>query len=308
MNIGELPYSTNHLESDVRADAASGEFRENPDIPGLLVLEEDRVVGVLSRTAFEQELSRPFAKEALGQRPVSLLVDAIGADPLVVEEHLTLAEVAECVVERAPSSVFDPFVVATEDGSHRLVDVRVLVERMADELRASTSPSRTTSVAVPVVDAVPPTESSSSADVPTEVAPAEPLDDLLEVGTSMAAEPDSAAFDGVVCIRTALERVGGDQDMLKQIAAMVVDQTQQWMAEMEQLLDAENFPELRRLAHTLKSSADTFGATATVEAAFELEGHAASGDRESSRAAFERLSDEFLRFVPAVARLAETPV
>src|SRR5579864_1538145 len=70
---------------------------------------------------------------------------------------------------------------------------------------------------------------------------------------------------------TALARVGGDLDLLKEIGALFLDEYPRAMDEMHQALAAGDAKTLERSAHGLKGSVANFGARAAVDAAFQLE-------------------------------------
>ncbi len=74
----------------------------------------------------------------------------------------------------------------------------------------------------------------------------------------------------------ALCRVGGDITLLKEIAAIFLDEYPKGLADLQIALDAGDAYKFERVAHGLKGSVATFGAQLAVDAAFHLEqlGHA----------------------------------
>ncbi len=70
---------------------------------------------------------------------------------------------------------------------------------------------------------------------------------------------------------TALARVGGDLDLLKEIAALFLDEYPRELDEIRSALAASDADTLERSAHGLKGSVANFGAAAAVDAAFQLE-------------------------------------
>jgi HPt (histidine-containing phosphotransfer) domain-containing protein len=75
---------------------------------------------------------------------------------------------------------------------------------------------------------------------------------------------------------TALARVGGDLDLLKEIAGLFLDEYPRALDEMQKALALGDPKRLERSAHGLKGSVANFGARSAVDAAFQLEqlGHA----------------------------------
>jgi HPt (histidine-containing phosphotransfer) domain-containing protein len=70
---------------------------------------------------------------------------------------------------------------------------------------------------------------------------------------------------------TALARVGGDLELLKEIAALFLDEYPRALDDMRRALATGDAKTLERSAHGLKGSVANFGARAAVDAAFQLE-------------------------------------
>jgi two-component system, sensor histidine kinase and response regulator len=70
---------------------------------------------------------------------------------------------------------------------------------------------------------------------------------------------------------TALARVGGDLDLLKEIAALFLDEYPRELDDIHKALATADARLLEHTAHGLKGSVANFGAPTAVEAAFQLE-------------------------------------
>lgn len=69
----------------------------------------------------------------------------------------------------------------------------------------------------------------------------------------------------------ALSRMGGDEELLQEIARVFIDDYPKVLAQVRQAIRAQDPVLLERSAHTLKGSVANFGAPKAVEAALELE-------------------------------------
>jgi HPt (histidine-containing phosphotransfer) domain-containing protein len=90
---------------------------------------------------------------------------------------------------------------------------------------------------------------------------------------------------------TALARVGGDLDLLKEIAGLFLDEYPRALDDIHKALTTGDAQTLERAAHGLKGSVANFGARAAVDAAFQLEqlGHTHKLDQvPQALAALER--------------------
>lgn len=77
--------------------------------------------------------------------------------------------------------------------------------------------------------------------------------------------------DQVLDRAAALARVGGDLELLKEIAALFLDEYPRALDEIHKALASGDSRALEHAAHGLKGSVANFGARAAVDAAFELE-------------------------------------
>jgi HPt (histidine-containing phosphotransfer) domain-containing protein len=69
----------------------------------------------------------------------------------------------------------------------------------------------------------------------------------------------------------ALVRVGGDPELLKEIAVLFLENYQVWLGELREASARGNADAVERTAHGLKGSVANFGARDAVEAALQLE-------------------------------------
>lgn len=69
----------------------------------------------------------------------------------------------------------------------------------------------------------------------------------------------------------ALARVGGDAELLKEIAMLFLDDYPKSLSELKDAVQAGDAKRVERSAHGLKGSVSNFGARPAVDAAFQLE-------------------------------------
>jgi len=72
-------------------------------------------------------------------------------------------------------------------------------------------------------------------------------------------------------LSTALSRVGGDEELLKEIAEIFLEQCPEDLHEVRSAIEASDAGALEHAAHSLKGSVGNFGARQAFEAALRLE-------------------------------------
>lgn len=69
----------------------------------------------------------------------------------------------------------------------------------------------------------------------------------------------------------ALSRVGGDAELLKEIAVLFLDDYPKSLLELREAIQSRDAKGVERTAHGLKGSVSNFGARPAVDAALQLE-------------------------------------
>jgi CheY-like chemotaxis protein len=90
---------------------------------------------------------------------------------------------------------------------------------------------------------------------------------MRDIGPSLASPPS----DDVLNWDAALRRVGGRADLLQNIVKLFSTESTKLLGEIRQAIHARDAARLRRVAHSLKGSADCFAAGPVVAAALRLE-------------------------------------
>jgi two-component system, sensor histidine kinase and response regulator len=80
-------------------------------------------------------------------------------------------------------------------------------------------------------------------------------------------ETSASVFDREV----ALSRVGGDVELLKEIAILFLDDYPKSLSELHEAVKTRDAKRIERTAHGLKGSVSNFGARPAVDAALQLE-------------------------------------
>jgi HPt (histidine-containing phosphotransfer) domain-containing protein len=102
-----------------------------------------------------------------------------------------------------------------------------------------------------------------------------------------------------------LDRVGGDEDLLREITAIFVEEYPQLLQEIEAAIRDRSAVRLERAAHTLKGSVSNFGAQAATEAAYRLETLGRQGKLEQAEEALPDLLSEFVQLESALHQLLD---
>jgi HPt (histidine-containing phosphotransfer) domain-containing protein len=100
-----------------------------------------------------------------------------------------------------------------------------------------------------------------------------------------------------------LERVEGDEELLKEIVQLFIEDCPRLVKQMRECLDAKDAPSLRMAAHTLKGSLSYFGPSKACALAFELEILGRDGNLVQAASVYETLLAKLDELQPLLAGL-----
>lgn len=103
---------------------------------------------------------------------------------------------------------------------------------------------------------------------------------------------------------SALSRVGGDAELLQEMAQLFLEEFPSQMDAIRQAVSTRNAREIERSAHSLKGSVGNFGAVAAQQAALDLEMLGRAGNLAPIEGALSTLERAIRELTPAMRELA----
>jgi two-component system sensor histidine kinase/response regulator len=119
------------------------------------------------------------------------------------------------------------------------------------------------------------------------------------VADEPAPPPSAEAFDTAV----ALKRAGGDNELLRELAGLCLDECPKLMAEIRKAVDGKDAARLLTAAHTFKGTVATFAADEAAAAALRLEEMGRAGRWDGVDDALAALEAAVGRLGPALDEL-----
>jgi HPt (histidine-containing phosphotransfer) domain-containing protein len=112
---------------------------------------------------------------------------------------------------------------------------------------------------------------------------------------------ESGPADAILDWSIALDQSGGNDELLRELITIFMEESGQLMTALRQAIAQQNAGEVRRLAHTIKGSANHFAARATVAAALRLERMGRDEELAGAEEACVRLEQELAQLQQALA-------
>lgn len=99
----------------------------NPLLPGVIIVEGDNFLGMISRSLFWEYLSRPFGRSLFLKRPILALHHIIQQDMLILPKNTLIVDAARSALMRSPRERYEPILVRLSAQDYRVVDVHQLL-------------------------------------------------------------------------------------------------------------------------------------------------------------------------------------
>jgi PAS domain S-box-containing protein len=138
--------------------------------------------------------------------------------------------------------------------------------------------------------------------------PIAPADLFAEMDAVLESRRDAEipiALDAAFSPGDLLARVGGSEELMREVMGLFVGDAPRLLSEIRQALAVGDADAVYKATHTLKGSAGNFGARAVLDVAQRLEARARDRDLAASEKVFAMLEEEVNRLVQDLARRQE---
>jgi signal transduction histidine kinase len=102
-------------------------FEEEPLLPGLILMDKNQLVGMISRRRFFEYLSRRYSLELLSKRSLRSLYQLNHTEILVFPSYTSITAAVRESLRRSPELIYEPIIVQTAPGIYKLLDVHQLL-------------------------------------------------------------------------------------------------------------------------------------------------------------------------------------
>jgi signal transduction histidine kinase/CheY-like chemotaxis protein/HPt (histidine-containing phosphotransfer) domain-containing protein len=131
--LADLPSHATRVSADALGRVIADAFESQPDLSGVIIVEADYILGMVSRRNYYQLMTRPFSAEIYLRRPARLMLQALPEPLLRLPVTCLIPEAARLALNRSPEAVYEPVVVESA-GPPRLIDSYTLLLAQAQLL------------------------------------------------------------------------------------------------------------------------------------------------------------------------------
>jgi hypothetical protein len=124
--LRDLPAHNLRVAGAVPGKEVLSVFERDAHLPGILVMEENRLIGVISRETFFEKTGRVFGPEVFLSRPVITMLEAIPYTPLILPDTTLITLATQQVLQRDRDAIYQPIVSETAQGEFNLISALIL--------------------------------------------------------------------------------------------------------------------------------------------------------------------------------------
>ncbi|WP_448572657.1 hypothetical protein [Trichothermofontia sp.] len=131
-----LPAYTLALDSQQPLQVIAHQFEQDPHLPGVLVTQGSRLVGIVSRSTFQAGQGWAPLQPSAPPRTIAHLLAWYNLKPLQLPDTCKIDAAVRMALKRPPEAIYEPIVVERRDLSIALIDVKVLLLAQSQILMA----------------------------------------------------------------------------------------------------------------------------------------------------------------------------
>lgn len=99
------------------------ELKSNPEVPGVMVCDQDTLLGIISRNTCFEILSRPFSLDLFLQKPVGDLLSHFSTPYELFKSTTLIQEAVPHILSRPSKLLYEPVVLQYDEHTFRLINV-----------------------------------------------------------------------------------------------------------------------------------------------------------------------------------------
>lgn len=129
MKIGEVIESVPCIDESVKNKEVDLLFTQNPTLRSIVVVQESRPIGQITRTHFYQKIGTRYGYNLFMGRQNQLVIKN---DPLIVESNIPIIEVSTASMQRPVEDLYDDVIVTKNGFFLGVVSIRELLLKLVE--------------------------------------------------------------------------------------------------------------------------------------------------------------------------------
>jgi diguanylate cyclase (GGDEF)-like protein len=129
MVIGDLANEGIQVTPSTKCEEVYSIFEDHPRLEGIVVVKNDKPIGLVMRTHFFQKLSTKYGFDLFMKRNIELVMSD---NLLMVDYNMSITEVSKFAMQRVQESLYDLVIVTKQDQMYGIVSIRELIMKLSE--------------------------------------------------------------------------------------------------------------------------------------------------------------------------------
>lgn len=126
--LADLASHNYQVSSVTRSDIVAKELYQNPELPGVLIIDDSELIGMISRSKFLEKIYLPNWEEIYSNNPIQKLLDFTRIPPLMLSSYTPINEAVQLAMNRSINLIYEPIVLICDHHEFRLIDFRIICQ------------------------------------------------------------------------------------------------------------------------------------------------------------------------------------
>jgi hypothetical protein len=133
--VGDLDGHRFSVSPNIQTELITKHLRDNPTLPGVLLIEDSKLIGMIPRRTIFERLGRRYGVELFMRKPISELHKELHIEaPLVIDGRKRVEKTLRKALKRPQESIYDPIVIHHND-AYAMLDMQTLIMTQAQILQ-----------------------------------------------------------------------------------------------------------------------------------------------------------------------------
>ncbi|MFB2934434.1 ATP-binding protein [Aerosakkonemataceae cyanobacterium BLCC-F154] len=130
--LEELQLYSSEIEWHCSVGEAVKLFKAHSVLPGIIITQEHKFIGIISRRLFFEYMSRPHSWQLFSKLPINAIYQLTKKETLTLPINTPIVEAAKQCLQRSPELLYEPIVVENQEGKYKILDVHHLMTAQSE--------------------------------------------------------------------------------------------------------------------------------------------------------------------------------
>lgn len=115
------------VSSSTLGQSVAKKFAQNPDLPGVIIMDNRHFLGMISRAKFREQVNTTQRENLYFNQPIQMLLDYLRIPALLLDQNCKIGDAVNSALNRSKELIYEPIVVIFDNKFYRILDIQTLL-------------------------------------------------------------------------------------------------------------------------------------------------------------------------------------